>query len=76
MLEFYNDHEGAVKVLNDYAYDDSFPPNPNAHVYLYRYMKKQNHPLKKLLKVLKVVLRPLLFLTGESSWNVGHYYHY
>ncbi|XP_014060149.2 TATA box-binding protein-associated factor RNA polymerase I subunit A isoform X1 [Salmo salar] len=55
MLEFYNDHEGAVKVLNDYAYDKSFPPNPNAHVYLYRYMKKQNHPLKKLLKVLKIL---------------------
>ncbi|KAK6295019.1 hypothetical protein J4Q44_G00342450 [Coregonus suidteri] len=55
MLEFYNDHEGAVKVLNDYAYDNNLPPNPNAHVYLYRYMKKHDHPSKKLLKVLKIL---------------------
>ncbi|XP_029612228.1 TATA box-binding protein-associated factor RNA polymerase I subunit A isoform X2 [Salmo trutta] len=77
MLEFYNDHEGAVKVLNDYAYDKSFPPNPNAHVYLYRYMKKQNHPLKKLLKVLKSekegdlqkALGVVLDLLDYSSWR-------
>ncbi|XP_037541109.1 TATA box-binding protein-associated factor RNA polymerase I subunit A [Nematolebias whitei] len=53
MLEFYGDHEEALKVLNDYAYDTSFPPNPNAHVYLYQYFKRHNAPKKKLIKVLK-----------------------
>lgn len=54
MLEFYGDHEEALKVLNNYAYDSSFPPNPNAHVYLYQYFKRHNAPKKKLIKVLKV----------------------
>ncbi|XP_068609919.1 TATA box-binding protein-associated factor RNA polymerase I subunit A [Brachionichthys hirsutus] len=53
MLEFYGDHEEVLKVLRDYAYDDTFPPNPNAHVYLYRYIKRQNAPEKKLMKALK-----------------------
>lgn len=56
MLEFYEDHEEALKVLNDYAYDDTFPPNPNAHVYLYQYLKRHNATDKKLIKVLKVQL--------------------
>ncbi|KAJ7988023.1 hypothetical protein DPEC_G00319330 [Dallia pectoralis] len=55
MLEFYGDLDGAFAVLSDYAYDSSFPPNPNAHVYLYTYMKKHNHPSKKLLKALKIL---------------------
>lgn len=54
MLEFYEDHEQALKVLNDYAYDKTFPPNPNAHVYLYQYLKRHDTPNKKLIKVLKV----------------------
>lgn len=55
MLEFYNDHERALKVLEDYAYDKSFPPNPNTFVYLYRYLQRQRAPKRKLTKVLKVV---------------------
>ncbi|XP_031717545.1 TATA box-binding protein-associated factor RNA polymerase I subunit A [Anarrhichthys ocellatus] len=55
MLEFYEDHEEALKVLNDYAYDNTFPPNPNAHVYLYQYLKRQNASERKLVKVLKVL---------------------
>lgn len=55
MLEFYEDHEEALKVLNDYAYDNNFPPNPNAHVYLYQYLKRHNAPEKKLMKVLKIL---------------------
>uniref|UniRef100_A0A673BBL0 TATA box binding protein (TBP)-associated factor, RNA polymerase I, A n=1 Tax=Sphaeramia orbicularis TaxID=375764 RepID=A0A673BBL0_9TELE len=54
MLEFYDDHEEALKILNDYAYDDTFPPNPNAHVFLYQYLKRRGASDKKLTKVLKV----------------------
>ena len=54
MLEFYDDREEALKVLNDYAFDNSFPPNPNAHVYLFQHLKRHNAPRKKLIKVLKV----------------------
>ncbi|XP_072218736.1 TATA box-binding protein-associated factor RNA polymerase I subunit A [Leuresthes tenuis] len=53
MLEFYDDWEEALKVLNDYAFDNSFPPNPNAHVYLFQHLKRHNAPKKKLIKVLK-----------------------
>ncbi|KAM6915756.1 TATA box-binding protein-associated factor RNA polymerase I subunit A [Xenentodon cancila] len=53
MLEFYEDHEEALKVLTDYAFDSNFPPNPNAQVYLYQYLKRHNAPQKKLIKVLK-----------------------
>ncbi|XP_042247423.1 TATA box-binding protein-associated factor RNA polymerase I subunit A [Thunnus maccoyii] len=55
MLEFYEDHEEALKVLNDYAYDHTFPPNPNAHVYLYQYLKRHDTSERKLMKVLKIL---------------------
>lgn len=54
MLEHYQQHEEVSKVLEDYAYDQSFPPNPNAHLYLYRHLKKLGAPEKKLRHVLKV----------------------
>ncbi|KAG7222740.1 hypothetical protein INR49_026350 [Caranx melampygus] len=53
MLEFYELDEEALKVLNNYAYDSSFPPNPNAHVYLCQYLKRHKTPQKKLMTVLK-----------------------
>uniref|UniRef100_A0A3B3RA07 TATA box binding protein (TBP)-associated factor, RNA polymerase I, A n=1 Tax=Paramormyrops kingsleyae TaxID=1676925 RepID=A0A3B3RA07_9TELE len=55
MLEFYNDHEGALNVLKEYAYDSRFPPNPNAHVYLYRFLKRQGSTEKKQIRVLKIL---------------------
>ncbi|XP_070782449.1 TATA box-binding protein-associated factor RNA polymerase I subunit A [Enoplosus armatus] len=55
MLEFYEHHEEAEKVLNDYAYDNNFPPNPNAHVYLYQYLKRHDTSQRKLMKVLKIL---------------------
>ncbi|XP_071323842.1 TATA box-binding protein-associated factor RNA polymerase I subunit A [Trachinotus anak] len=55
MLEFYEDHKEALRVLNDYAYDNSFPPNPNAHVYLYQYLKRHDASERKLMKVLKIL---------------------
>ena len=56
MLEFYEKHEEALKVLNDYAYDDTFPPNPNSRVYLYQYLKRHNSSNSQLMEVLKVFL--------------------
>ncbi|XP_065820183.1 TATA box-binding protein-associated factor RNA polymerase I subunit A [Labrus bergylta] len=50
MLEFYEDHSQALQILNDYAYDSNFPPNPNAHVYLYQYLKRHDCPDKKMSK--------------------------
>ncbi|CAB1445102.1 unnamed protein product [Pleuronectes platessa] len=55
MLEFYEDHDEALNVLNDYAYDNNFPPNPNAHVFLYQYLKRHNAPGTKLMKALKIL---------------------
>lgn len=55
MLEFYEKHEEALKVLDDYAYDDTFPPNPNAHVFLFQYLKRHDASEKRLTKVLKVL---------------------
>ncbi|XP_035279386.1 TATA box-binding protein-associated factor RNA polymerase I subunit A [Anguilla anguilla] len=55
MLEFYDDQEGALHVLEEYAYNSRFPPNPNAHVYLYQYLKKHKASKKRLIKVLQVL---------------------
>lgn len=55
MLEFYENHEEAERVLNDYAYDNTFPPNPNAHVYLYSHLKRRNASARKRIKVLKIL---------------------
>lgn len=54
MLEFYGDQEGALSVLKEYAYSNRFPSNPNAHVYLYQYLKRHCAPERKLISVLKV----------------------
>lgn len=53
MLEFYEDYDEALKVLTDYANDSKFPPNPNAHVYLYQYLKRHDFSNKEQQKVLK-----------------------
>ncbi|XP_069573246.1 TATA box-binding protein-associated factor RNA polymerase I subunit A [Brachyistius frenatus] len=57
MLEFYEKHEEALTLLNDYAYDNNFPPNPNAHVYLYQYLKRHGASERKLMKVLKILVQ-------------------
>lgn len=55
MQEFYENHEEALEVLTNYAFDSSFPPNPNAYVYLYQYLLKHSDAShKKLRNVLKV----------------------
>uniref|UniRef100_H3DG51 TATA box binding protein (TBP)-associated factor, RNA polymerase I, A n=1 Tax=Tetraodon nigroviridis TaxID=99883 RepID=H3DG51_TETNG len=53
MLVYYDNHEEALTVLSNYAYDDRFPPNPNAYVYLYKFLKEHDPAEKKLLKVMK-----------------------
>ncbi|XP_012682068.1 TATA box-binding protein-associated factor RNA polymerase I subunit A [Clupea harengus] len=82
MLEFYNDQKGAEKVLKDYAYDKAFPANPNAHIYLYEFLKRNDAPKKKLMKVLEIlqVLVPShklaleycpLLVDSEDDGNLG-----
>lgn len=56
MLVYYNNHEEALTVLSNYAYNDRFPPNPNAYVYLYKFLKEYNPSKRKILKVMKVYL--------------------
>ncbi|XP_033052163.1 TATA box-binding protein-associated factor RNA polymerase I subunit A isoform X4 [Trachypithecus francoisi] len=55
MLEFYGDRDGAQEVLNNYAYDEKFPSNPNAHIYLYNFLKRQKAPRSKMISVLKIL---------------------
>ncbi|XP_062970709.1 TATA box-binding protein-associated factor RNA polymerase I subunit A-like isoform X2 [Cynocephalus volans] len=55
MLEFYGDKDGAREVLSNYAYDEKFPANPNAHIYLYDFLKREKAPREKLLSVLKIL---------------------
>ncbi|KAK9956973.1 hypothetical protein ABG768_014672 [Culter alburnus] len=55
MLEFYNDEDGALEILENYAYNENFPINPNAHLYLYQFLKRHNAPEAKLIGSLKVL---------------------
>jgi TATA box-binding protein-associated factor RNA polymerase I subunit A len=61
MLEFYGDQDGAREMLTNYAYDEKFPSNPNAHVYLYEFLKREKAPRAKLISVLKVEACPRVF---------------
>ncbi|XP_028616741.1 TATA box-binding protein-associated factor RNA polymerase I subunit A [Grammomys surdaster] len=55
MLEFYGDKDGAREMLTNYAYDEKFPSNPNAHIYLYEFLKREKAPRAKLISVLKIL---------------------
>ncbi|XP_053503665.1 TATA box-binding protein-associated factor RNA polymerase I subunit A isoform X2 [Ictalurus furcatus] len=55
MLEFYNDEEEALKLLQNYAYNDEFPSNPNAHIYLYKHQLRHKASPAQLIKTLKVL---------------------
>uniref|UniRef100_A0A8C0SSJ3 TATA-box binding protein associated factor, RNA polymerase I subunit A n=1 Tax=Canis lupus familiaris TaxID=9615 RepID=A0A8C0SSJ3_CANLF len=55
MLEFYGDRDEAREVLTNYAYDEKFPSNPNAHIYLYNFLKREKAPREKLISVLKIL---------------------
>ncbi|KAM9316860.1 TATA box-binding protein-associated factor RNA polymerase I subunit A [Gastrophryne carolinensis] len=55
LLEFSGDQSGAEKVLTDYAYNSKNPTNPNAHVYLYQFLKRNGASKETLIKVLKIL---------------------
>ncbi|KAF2982467.1 hypothetical protein EK904_003871 [Melospiza melodia maxima] len=55
LLEFYGEHNEARQVLNEYAYNSKFPANPNAHVYLYQFLKRQGESKKSLISALKIL---------------------
>ncbi|XP_053879016.1 TATA box-binding protein-associated factor RNA polymerase I subunit A isoform X1 [Malaclemys terrapin pileata] len=55
LLEFYEDYDEVRQVLSEYAYNSKFPPNPNAHVYYYQFLKRQGESKKTLKSVLKIL---------------------
>lgn len=55
MLEFYEDEEAALQLLENYAYNKEFPSNPNAHVYLYQFLKRHQTPRAKLIGSLRIL---------------------
>ncbi|XP_020642187.3 TATA box-binding protein-associated factor RNA polymerase I subunit A [Pogona vitticeps] len=55
LLEHYEEYEEIKEVLNDYAYDSRFPSNPNAHVYLYQFLKRRGESRKTQMSALKVL---------------------
>ncbi|KAM9496699.1 TATA box-binding protein-associated factor RNA polymerase I subunit A [Clarias gariepinus] len=55
MLEFYNDKEEALQLLLNYAYSQNYPSNPNAHVYLYKFQKRNKASPAQLISTLKVL---------------------
>lgn len=66
MLEFYGDQDGARELLTNYAYDEKFPSNPNAHVYLYEFLKREKAPRAKLISVLKVETFPRVWFYSHE----------
>ncbi|XP_057209423.1 TATA box-binding protein-associated factor RNA polymerase I subunit A [Triplophysa rosa] len=55
MLEHNNSLDEALKVLQNYAYNKDFPSNPNAHVYLYQFLKRHNAPQSALISSLRIL---------------------
>ncbi|XP_056301462.1 TATA box-binding protein-associated factor RNA polymerase I subunit A [Danio aesculapii] len=55
MLEFYKQEESALEALENYAYNKEFPSNPNAHAYLYQFLKRHNAPEEKLISTLRIL---------------------
>ncbi|XP_074844702.1 TATA box-binding protein-associated factor RNA polymerase I subunit A isoform X2 [Carettochelys insculpta] len=55
LLEFYEDYDEVRQVLSNYAYNSKFPSNPNAHVYLYQFLKRRGESKKTLMSVLKIL---------------------
>lgn len=54
LLEYYEEYEEARQVLKEYAYNSKFPPNPNAHVYFYQFLKRRGESRKKQIAALQV----------------------
>lgn len=73
MLVYYDNHEEALTVLTNYAYDDTFPPNPNAYVYLYKFLKEHDPSERNLIKVLKVQHTFPFFSMYGIHWHVHNW---
>uniref|UniRef100_A0A8C5K109 TATA-box binding protein associated factor, RNA polymerase I, A n=1 Tax=Jaculus jaculus TaxID=51337 RepID=A0A8C5K109_JACJA len=83
MLEFYGDQDGAREVLTNYAYDEKFPSNPNAHIYLYNFLKREKAPRAKLISgaFVFLVLNHLSWVQEEwksrkNWWPTFHFSHF
>ncbi|XP_034967284.2 TATA box-binding protein-associated factor RNA polymerase I subunit A isoform X1 [Zootoca vivipara] len=55
MLEHYEEYEEAREVLREYAYNSKFPPNPNAHVFLYQFLKRRGESRKTQRSALQIL---------------------
>ncbi|XP_018412002.1 PREDICTED: TATA box-binding protein-associated factor RNA polymerase I subunit A [Nanorana parkeri] len=55
LLENSGKEEKAENVLTEYAYNNTNPANPNAHVYLYEFKKRRGDSDEELIKVLKIL---------------------
>lgn len=55
LLEFHGDQEAARSLLTNYAYDSKYPANPNAHVFLYAFLKRNGESKKSLIEVLEIL---------------------
>ncbi|XP_068088973.1 TATA box-binding protein-associated factor RNA polymerase I subunit A [Hyperolius riggenbachi] len=55
LLESSGRADKAEVVLTEYAYNNKNPANPNAHVYLYEFKKRNGATCDALIKVLKVL---------------------
>eukprot|EP00079_Xenopus_tropicalis_P013021 XP_002940745.2 PREDICTED: TATA box-binding protein-associated factor RNA polymerase I subunit A [Xenopus tropicalis] len=52
LLESSEEKEEVEQILRDYAYDPKFPANPNAFVYLYEFLKRNEASNEALINVL------------------------
>ncbi|KAG8443790.1 hypothetical protein GDO86_009102, partial [Hymenochirus boettgeri] len=53
LLESSGDNQAIEKILRDYAYSSKNPANPNAHVYLYDFLKRTRASIETLIDVLQ-----------------------
>ncbi|XP_069810702.1 TATA box-binding protein-associated factor RNA polymerase I subunit A [Dendropsophus ebraccatus] len=63
LLESSGEIQEATKILTEYANNTKNPPNPNAHVYLYEFMERNEASDETLIKV----LRPLHAMTPSHK---------
>uniref|UniRef100_A0A8C5PFK9 TATA-box binding protein associated factor, RNA polymerase I subunit A n=1 Tax=Leptobrachium leishanense TaxID=445787 RepID=A0A8C5PFK9_9ANUR len=55
LLESSGEKQQVENILREYAYNSRNPTNPNAHVYLYEFLKRNEAPNETLINVLKVL---------------------
>ncbi|XP_063299873.1 TATA box-binding protein-associated factor RNA polymerase I subunit A isoform X1 [Pelobates fuscus] len=55
LLESSGEKHKVEELLEEYAYNNKNPANPNAHVYLYEFLKRNEATSEKLINVLKIL---------------------